>query len=1144
MRYLYALAVSFTVFTSFGQLRILKDANDESQGKTQASMGNSIGSTALFNGRLYFSAYQQVTLDQVWSTDGTEDGTTIVKTPLAGDVWGTFAVMDNSLYMSLTSNDSSGLWKFDKDMKAQWVSSTTGSLITSGSELIYFPYFKSGHYELWRTDGTTDGTIKLVDAMSNAQIIMFEDHVFFTANDGVHGKELWITDGTLTGTKMIKDIDSTGDGISNAKFQIINGELYFCSKDQNLWKTDGTESGTLMIGPFTSIFSSFTAGIGNKWLVGHQDNNDGEQFYIFDLTTHDFTFFRDIIPGPWADDEAEPCATVFKGAIYFILKGSGSYELWKTDGTEANTSVVYSFDLPQGARLEEMWTLNDKLYIEVRSADDSQSSILMSGDELNKFTTIFTGSYAFTRLEFGDKFITVVSDGIHDYEPWISDGTAAGTHILKDIETITTAGTTDIATTHDRLFIFNEDGLGQRSLWSSDGSESGTIKLTEGLPAYNLHTPLYVHGSKGFFVNDDGVHGKELWVTDGTPSGTFMLTDAIAGAGGSDIFSIVWKGDIGYFNVHDDAINDYQLWKTDGTSAGTVKVTSNGFNVSEAVQFKDQFYLSSHPYMLTKNDGSQEFPTDVKLIDPSANPNNYGYIRGLQAGANYMFFGADDGVHGNEMWISDGTDAGTHMVKDVHTASNDDATYSVRPDLVLNDVVYFVAAQTTDLELWRSDGSDAGTYMVKDINPAGSSNPSDFKVVGDLIYFLADDGSHGIEAWKTDGTASGTTMVKDIKPGAGSSYPFFGVLNGSTLYFTADDGVHGFELWSTDGTENNTKLLKDIHPGLHGAFPPVNRGVVANGHVYFSADDGTHGTNLWRTDGTPRGTLRIDGPALLDLPAGYYPAIVAFNDHVFFNALESIHGDEVWVYDPTVQTITFTPIDDKTFGDASFTVNATSSVSLDVQYSIVSGPATINGNSVTIMHAGTVTVRASQAGYDGILPAFAERSFMVSKADQTITFNPIADKKSSDAPFNLTASSSSGLPVTFSVTSGPATISGSMLAITGSGTITVEAIQPGNDDYNSASVEQSFNVELILGLGDEIPGIKISPNPATNSLIVQAPITFESLSLKDLLGRDAITMPISNENTTIDVAHLPRGMYIIALKTIGKSIVTRKIILR
>ncbi|MEJ0032229.1 MAG: ELWxxDGT repeat protein [Bacteroidota bacterium] len=885
MRLVYTLTLLLIALTSFGQLHILKDVNDESVGNTQASMGNNFGSSAIFNGRFYFGAYQQVTLDKIWSTDGTEAGTKIVETPLKGDVGGYFAVMDDFLYMSLTSADSSGIWKFDRDLKFQWVSSTGGEMITSGSKLIFFTRYRSGVYELWRTDGTTDGTFKLADipnlqnSIFQGRIKPFGDKLFYLNSDGVHGNELWVTDGTLTGTKMVVDINPAGDGVVEGNFQIINNEFYFNSADGYLWKTDGTETGTIK---FSSIHISanFLAHVGTKCIVGHEDATDGRQFYIYDLASQDYTFFRDVTPGPKVDGELNGWAKAFKNAIYFILRNGDDYQLWKTDGTEQSTSLAYSFDLPEGYRIQEMWTVNDKIFLETYSPDNKGTYYLMAGDDVNPFATIFTGAYVFDRIPFGDKFLTVLTDDIHDYEPWISDGTTSGTHMIKDIETLTSAGTTDIAVNNGKLFIFNEDGFRKRSLWTSDGSEEGTTKLTEGLPPYNLHPPLYVHDTKSFFVNIDGTHGKELWTTDGTSAGTFMLKDAIPGTDGWDVTSMLWKGDVGYYNVTND-LGGYQLWKTDGTTVGTVKATADGFgfDVTEAIIFKDEFYYS-RLNALTKSDGGSVQST-VKIIDPTGTVDFRGAIRGLKTGTNYFFFGADDKTHGNEMWISDGTDGGTHMIKDIHTASNDDASYSVQPAIIVNDVVYFVAAETNDKELWRSDGTDAGTYVVKDINPNGSSNAGNFRIVGNTILFTADDGTHGTEIWKTDGTSAGTVMVRDIKPGSTSSNVAFSVISGSTQYLTADDGVHGVELWVTDGTENNTTLIKDVHPGPHNMQMYTQPTVVIDDHAYFIMDDGTHGFNLWRSDGTAKGTLRIDGSALLNLPAGYYPAIVSLNNKVF-----------------------------------------------------------------------------------------------------------------------------------------------------------------------------------------------------------------------------------------------------------------------
>jgi hypothetical protein len=161
------------------------------------------------------------------------------------------------------------------------------------------------------------------------------------------------------------------------------------------------------------------------------------------------------------------------------------------------------------------------------------------------------------------------------------------------------------------------------------------------------------------------------------------------------------------------------------------------------------------------------------------------------------------------------------------------------------------------------------------------------------------------------------------------------------------------------------------------------------------------------------------------------------------------------------QTITFPAIADKTFGDAAFTLNATASSGLPVSYSVVSGPATVSGTTVTITGAGAVTIQASQAGsanFNAATPV--NQSFAVNKANQTISFGALANKTYGDAPFAVNGSASSGLPVSFSIISGPATISGNTVTLTGTGTVTIQASQAGNGNYNAAiPVQQSFTVQ-------------------------------------------------------------------------------------
>jgi hypothetical protein len=187
------------------------------------------------------------------------------------------------------------------------------------------------------------------------------------------------------------------------------------------------------------------------------------------------------------------------------------------------------------------------------------------------------------------------------------------------------------------------------------------------------------------------------------------------------------------------------------------------------------------------------------------------------------------------------------------------------------------------------------------------------------------------------------------------------------------------------------------------------------------------------------------------------------------------------------QIITFAPIPDKTFGDAPFTLIATASSGLPVSFSIVSGPATISNSTLTITGAGTITVSASQTG-NGTYKAAPDviRSFKVAKASQTISFAGIPDKTVSDAPFPVQVSASSGLPVVLSVISGPATISGNTVTLTGTeGVVTIRAQQPGNGNYHAATpVQRSFNV------GQSCLPPAITSQPQAAAKCVGEPVSF------------------------------------------------------
>jgi len=161
---------------------------------------------------------------------------------------------------------------------------------------------------------------------------------------------------------------------------------------------------------------------------------------------------------------------------------------------------------------------------------------------------------------------------------------------------------------------------------------------------------------------------------------------------------------------------------------------------------------------------------------------------------NKLFFAANDSTHGYELWSSDGTTAGTAMIADIYpgTGSSDPAYYS--PFYAFNNKVYFYANDGTHgYELWVTDGTTGGTSMVADIYPGpGSSSVTStgFITYNNKIYFNATDSVHGYELWTSDGTTAGTVLFDDIWPGTGNSSPANFTAYNNKFYFSANDSVH------------------------------------------------------------------------------------------------------------------------------------------------------------------------------------------------------------------------------------------------------------------------------------------------------------------------------------------------------------------
>ena len=158
-------------------------------------------------------------------------------------------------------------------------------------------------------------------------------------------------------------------------------------------------------------------------------------------------------------------------------------------------------------------------------------------------------------------------------------------------------------------------------------------------------------------------------------------------------------------------------------------------------------------------------------------------------------------------------------------------------------------------ELWKSDGTETGTGLVQDIRPGpnGSSFSWQLTELEGSVLFQADDGTHGTELWRSDGTEDGTYLLNDLQPGSGSSYPRIIGRAGGLVYFTATYGPYYYDsvLLTSDGTPGSAAFVTEL-TRLYGAT-----GVEYAGAFYFTARSWSSALELWKSDGTAGGTVLV-----------------------------------------------------------------------------------------------------------------------------------------------------------------------------------------------------------------------------------------------------------------------------------------------
>lgn len=722
---------------------------------------------------------------ELWRSDGTELGTYLIK-HVNSNSWSNntisqlFNYNNNVIFGANDDINGQELWISDgtttgttllKDIKVGSNSSFPNNFFTFNGTLFFTADDGINGRELWKSDGTTTGTsiFKNInstnsDSILGGKFMILNNAFYFYATDNINGFELWKSDGTPTGTQLFKDI-TVGSNSSNQALvgAVTNNYFIFevnsSSIGTELWKSDGTVAGTVLLKDIypganhgVSDYTQFAV-LNDKIYFNATTGTNGNELWTTDGTTVGTQLIKDIYTGTTNSNIAALTATS-NYLIFSAKDNTHTYNtVWKSNGTNAGTFELKDINLTQNSITNLSFVeFNNKVFfpagyntkngIELWATDGNTANTLLFKDISHRYDGM-TDFY--DSAEIGGKLI-FTGNNRNGKEPFITDGTINGSHIIKDISPgsgspfFTSSDFRSASYTKAGNYVFfraTSAGFGFE-IWKTDGTEVNTLMVKDikvGGGSSISEFPLFLEFNNIFYFKaNDGIHGEELWRSDGTNAGTYMVKDINLGSASSierlsNIFYnnpnilnencyAVLNGFL-YFSAYDGI--DNSIWRTDGTETGTTKVISIPQSVMD----------------------------DYNNIIINVTNNRF-FFKNKSTNASYG---------NNSLWSSDGTQAGTMLLYHTNIAGSS----LFKKNIVHNNNLYFTVFTTNGNTLMKSDGTASGTVVVKD-NFTTQETFNALTSCGGNVYFAV--GSQGIgsseELWRTDGTTLGSIKLGDL----------------------------------------------------------------------------------------------------------------------------------------------------------------------------------------------------------------------------------------------------------------------------------------------------------------------------------------------------------------------------------------------
>lgn len=862
------------------QAYLLKDINTN---PAMDSLVNRANEAVEIGNIVYFTNSDSTNGTELWKTDGTAAGTSLVRDVNlpSYDASSVYALtnFNNTLYFVSYETEIGWyeryiLWKTDGTAAGTVpIKALPGGILqTKVHNGSLYIFTGTG---LWKSDGTEAGTTQIYTFSSVRNgVHIFNNQLFFIANDGTHGFELWKSDGTTAGTSLVADIapgtaDSTIDSLT-----VFNNELYFRNQATNpqwgkqLWKTDGTSAGTHQITTnpsFHSVESIIVSG--NKLYASASVPSIRDEYakdYGLWASTNGTNFTLATTHQNITSSQAPEALTDVDGTLFFTYyTPSSGVELWKSNGTTAGTQAITDISLDNSAesKFVSLTAFNGQLFFDFNGkiwvSNGTSAGTKAFGNFINA-----TSSYLVSDAHL---FFSAYQGTENIKRLWITDGSPAGTYHLSTAHDKTYSSRMGAINLYDSLVVGNtlyfaaDTNTKTGQLWKTDGTTSGTVQIPAvansiaGIKAKNF---IEMNGILYFTIEHED-YGEELWRSDGTEVGTYLIKDINLSdswnvtARGSDIRDLAVIGNTLFFTAKNELFG--AVWKSDGTEAGTVIVKDlrsfSGYRPEGKIAFNNEYYFSLYnwdgitsSYSFWKTDGTDA--GTIKLLDAE--------VIAPIIFDNTLFFTVNDPVTNTyTVWSSDGTIAGTQEVVGLDSVLPSGASGLWVQSVFDNKLVLTSHTNSPYQEyVWLSDGTAAGTQLLSDIYPGiPSTIASDSLIkIGSRSYFWGGEVNSQWDLWTSDGTTAGTYKLTNGNYNRSflGYTTQFAIPQSNKLAFTNYSPEGGVELWITDGTVAGTRQWQNIGPGAQSSS--VANVHVVNDRIVFTADDNFHGYEMWVID--------------------------------------------------------------------------------------------------------------------------------------------------------------------------------------------------------------------------------------------------------------------------------------------------------